>query len=67
MLVTGISPPASPETGNQTRAFSLKEAEALNLWVDLLRAGGGIVHPTERIDSIRFSKVCPSVTPFCKA
>ncbi|OWZ62962.1 hypothetical protein AYX14_06827 [Cryptococcus neoformans] len=56
ILVTGIYPPASPETGNQTRTFSLKETEALNLWVDLLRAGEGNVHTTERIDSIRFSK-----------
>ena len=29
----------------------------MDLWVELLRDGEGFVHPTDGIDSVRFSKV----------
>ncbi|WVQ85573.1 hypothetical protein IAT38_007739 [Cryptococcus sp. DSM 104549] len=55
-LVSGIYPPMPPEGQPQTRAFSKKETAALEQWTDLLGAGEGYVHTSDRIDSIRFSK-----------
>ncbi|WVQ73661.1 hypothetical protein IAR50_003241 [Cryptococcus sp. DSM 104548] len=56
MLVAGNYPPKPPKGQPQDRVFSPKESAALDLWVDVLKAGEGVVDTTEHIDSIRFSK-----------
>ncbi|WVW82314.1 hypothetical protein I302_104320 [Kwoniella bestiolae CBS 10118] len=57
-LVTGLYPPlpAKETSSGEPRIFTEREKDALKLWVDLLTAGEGYVHPTDHIDSIRFSK-----------
>ncbi|KAK6905712.1 hypothetical protein I204_05660 [Kwoniella mangroviensis CBS 8886] len=58
-LVTGLYPPLPPKdkpAEGEARIFTAREKDALKLWVDLLTAGEGYVHPTDHIDSIRFLK-----------
>ncbi|KAK8865929.1 hypothetical protein IAR55_001078 [Kwoniella newhampshirensis] len=55
-LVSGIYPPLPAKGSSDTRVISKRETEAFDLWCDLLRAGEAVVHATDRIDSIRFSK-----------
>ncbi|WWD17883.1 hypothetical protein CI109_102327 [Kwoniella shandongensis] len=56
LLVTGIYPPLPAKGSSDTRVFSQREDDAVNLWSDLIKAGEGNVKLTDRIDSVRFSK-----------
>ncbi|WWC66270.1 uncharacterized protein I206_100171 [Kwoniella pini CBS 10737] len=56
-LVTGLYPPLPPKGSEESqRIFSQRDSDALNLWVDLLKAGEAFVYSTDRIDSIRYLK-----------
>ena len=59
VLVTGIYPPLDPVASPQTRKFTKRETDALELWNDILTSGGGKLYLEDRITSIRYSKVRP--------
>ncbi len=56
-MVSGIYPPLLPPSAPQTRTFSEREIEGVELWRDMLTEGGANVILNDRIDGIRYMKV----------